>query len=280
MEISKHSWKYEPFTFESLVGNILLKPQFWWFLQCQYIFNYDNCLKITYPKHRVFLWAGDTYTFLWVSISTHINNGTVKIPISAEIGVFVQRSTSTIWKSPFHQAHIWRVNTGYMVLGTGGYRPVVPSYHEGLLDVLMLVVYHTTQGMHPVPCNIMLFLAKDLKDDAGWHTWKMVLVILFRVNNFLQSYQKYVWYQNGISLVEHRLFSSFQFWEKGSKKLKNLIWSNRNSGHNWENKEEIRESTPPMQNKWCHWGGNSFSVCIVGLTYSTYFIFKIYIAMD
>ena len=57
-----------------------------------------------------------------------------------------------------------------MVLGTGGYRPVVPSYHEGLLDVLILVVYHTTQGMHPAPCNRMLFLAKDLKDDAGWHT--------------------------------------------------------------------------------------------------------------
>ena len=35
--------------------------------------------------------------FIWVSISTYVNNGIIKVPISAEIGVRIQQSTSKIW---------------------------------------------------------------------------------------------------------------------------------------------------------------------------------------
>ena len=35
--------------------------------------------------------------FIWVSIGKYVENGTVKVPISAKIGVRVQGSTSKIW---------------------------------------------------------------------------------------------------------------------------------------------------------------------------------------
>ena len=41
-----------------------------------------------------------------------------------------------------------------------------------------------------------------------------------RVNYFLQEYQKYVWYQDNISLAEHRLVVSFQFRATGRNKSK------------------------------------------------------------
>ena len=40
------------------------------------------------------------------------------------------------------------------------------------------------------------------------------------VNGFLQIYQEYVWYQDYISLAEHRLIGSFQFGTIVRKKLK------------------------------------------------------------
>ena len=49
---------------------------------------------------------------------------------------------------------------------------------------------------------------------------KMFPVRPLRVNNYLQKYQKYVWYQDEIYLADHRLVGPFQFGETGGKKLK------------------------------------------------------------
>ena len=45
-------------------------------------------------------------------------------------------------------------------------------------------------------------------------------VILLRVNDFLQKYQKDAWYQDDISLTEHRLVGPFQFGSTERKKFK------------------------------------------------------------
>ena len=57
-----------------------------------------------------------------------------------------------------------------------------------------------------------------------------------RVNNFSQKYQKYVWYQDYISLEEHSLVSTLQFGETETIKLKCPKKLNRNSGIYWEKK--------------------------------------------
>ena len=43
-----------------------------------------------------------------------------------------------------------------------------------------------------------------------------------RVDEFLEKLQGYVWYQDDISLAEHRLAGTFQFVTKGRNKLKYL----------------------------------------------------------
>ena len=40
---------------------------------------------------------------------------------------------------------------------------------------------------------------------------KIFPVIPLKINNFLRKYKKYVWYQDDISLAEHRLVGPFQF---------------------------------------------------------------------
>ena len=48
----------------------------------------------------------------------------------------------------------------------------------------------------------------------------MLPVMPLRVNNFLKKYQKYVWYQDEISLVDHSLVRTLQFGATGRNKLK------------------------------------------------------------
>ena len=52
---------------------------------------------------------------------------------------------------------------------------------------------------------------------------KMFPVIASNVNNLLQNNHTYMWYQDNISLAEHRLVGPFQFGTKGRKKLKHPI---------------------------------------------------------
>ena len=49
---------------------------------------------------------------------------------------------------------------------------------------------------------------------------KLFPVKPLRVNYVVQMYQKYVWFQDGISLEEHILVAPFQFGETGRNKLK------------------------------------------------------------
>ena len=63
-----------------------------------------------------------------------------------------------------------------------------------------------------------------------------------RINDFLQKYQKYVWYQDEISQEEHKLVGPFQFWETGRNKLIPPNMIEEKSERHWKNKEEIRES--------------------------------------
>ena len=51
---------------------------------------------------------------------------------------------------------------------------------------------------------------------------KMLPVRPLRVNDFLQKYQTYVWYQDESSLAEHRLVGPFQFGTTGINKLRHL----------------------------------------------------------
>ena len=48
----------------------------------------------------------------------------------------------------------------------------------------------------------------------------MLPVRPLRVNNLLQKHQKYVWYQDDISLSEYMLIGPLQFGATGRKKLK------------------------------------------------------------
>ena len=52
---------------------------------------------------------------------------------------------------------------------------------------------------------------RDMKQDNT--LVKMLPLRPLRLNNFLQKYQKYVWYQDAISLVDHNLAGPFQFGE-------------------------------------------------------------------
>ena len=45
-------------------------------------------------------------------------------------------------------------------------------------------------------------------------------VIPSNVQNLIQKNHTYVWYQDDISLDEHRLVETIQFWTTGRKKLK------------------------------------------------------------
>ena len=67
-----------------------------------------------------------------VFISTHVNNGTATVPISAEIGVRVQRLTSEIWNYSIH------------TLGDGGVQGFSYDWvFNGLklnVDIIMLIV--------------------------------------------------------------------------------------------------------------------------------------------
>ena len=49
---------------------------------------------------------------------------------------------------------------------------------------------------------------------------KMLPVTPLKVNNLLQQYQKYMWYQDEISLEEHRLVPPLDFGVTGRNKLK------------------------------------------------------------
>ena len=99
-EISKHSWKYEILNIKKNLKNYI-KIQFWWFLRYQYLFNYQTFLNITCPRQHVFFWDGEVYSFIWVSIGMYVDNGTVKVPIFAEIRARVQVSTSKIWNESY-----------------------------------------------------------------------------------------------------------------------------------------------------------------------------------
>ena len=55
------------------------------------------------------------------------------------------------------------------------------------------------------------------KDDTLGKMWQ---VIPLWVNDFLRKIQGYVWYQDDISLAEHRLAGPFKFGTTGRKKLK------------------------------------------------------------
>ena len=61
-------------------------------------------------------------------------------------------------------------------------------------------------------------------------------MIPLRVNYFLLKYQKYVWYQDYISLVDHRLVGPFQFGVTGRKKLK---FSNTIKEKQWKELEKL-----------------------------------------
>ena len=54
------------------------------------------------PIHSTAYWSEILLStpFIWVSSSMYANNGAVKVPILAEIGVRVQGSTSEIWNYP------------------------------------------------------------------------------------------------------------------------------------------------------------------------------------
>ena len=93
------------FTFKPFGGGFYQKNSFLFFLWYQYLFSsfFFELLPIICHMHLSELVIGTP--FIQVSISTYINNGTEKVPTSAEIGVRVQRSTSKIWNSP-HQLHI------------------------------------------------------------------------------------------------------------------------------------------------------------------------------
>ena len=54
-----------------------------------------------------------------------------------------------------------------MVPGTGGYGTVIPFFHEGLWGKPLVVVHHTTQGMHQETYIIMLCLSRNKKYAAG-----------------------------------------------------------------------------------------------------------------
>ena len=81
---------------------------------------------------------------------------------------------------------------------------------------------------------------------------KMLPVRPLRVNGFLHKYQKYGWYQDGIFLEEHTLVGTFQFESTRRNKVKYPNTIEEKSGRNQRNKEEIRESTPPMLKRWFH----------------------------
>ena len=57
--------------------------------------------------------------------------------------------------------------------------------------------------------------AKNQDGNLG----KMFPVIPIKVHNLLQNNQRYVWYQDDISLVEHTLLGKFQFGTTGRSKL-------------------------------------------------------------
>ena len=66
---------------------------------------------------------------------------------------------------------------------------------------------------------------------------KMWPVRPLRVNEFLKKRQGYVWYQDEISLAEHRIVGPFQFGTTGRNELKTPTQSTINSGRNWRKKD-------------------------------------------
>ena len=88
------------------LGFFYNKTQFWWFLRYQYLFNYNKLLNITYSNPHVFVRVMSRYPFLWVFISTYVDNDTAEVPILAKIEFPVQGLTSKIWNSPSRCVYI------------------------------------------------------------------------------------------------------------------------------------------------------------------------------
>ena len=68
-------------------------------------------------------------------------------------------------------------------------------------------------------------------------------------------------------MAEHSLVGIFSFGTTERKELKYPNIINENSRRTWVKKDLIRESTLQIPKKSCHWGGDSFSVCIVVFSY-------------
>ena len=76
------------------------KKQIWWFLLYQYLFKYNIFLNITYLNTCVCVQARYWYPFYMVfNQYRYVDKRISKVPISSEIGVLVQGSTSKIWNS-------------------------------------------------------------------------------------------------------------------------------------------------------------------------------------
>ena len=92
-------------------------------------------------------------------------------------------------------------------------------------------------------------------------------VIPSKVRNQLRDNKTYVWYQDDISLEEHRLAGSLQFGTIEINKLKYPKMIDDKQWCNRINKDRRRLSTLHIPNKLFHWDSYRISVCIVGFSY-------------
>ena len=99
MEISNCSWKYELFAFNPLGGEIANKHILMFFV-VPISLQLKLFSKKTFHSAASFPVLFIRTNSVWVSISTYVNNGTTKVPISAKIGFRVQGSTSEVWNYP------------------------------------------------------------------------------------------------------------------------------------------------------------------------------------